>query len=152
MATMSAETRPGRLRSRLTILTVALVVAAGLASVTSGVSGAAPSAQPGQGVLVGETTSGIQDAISPEQQAPTLGAVRDEPSAAAAASSPQPYPFFPQGGIPWQDLYTFNFVDLDPTSGIQDFDCTQYTYDGHKGHDSAIRTFREQAIGVPVFA
>jgi len=69
-----------------------------------------------------------------------------------AAATPQPYPFFPQAGVPWQDLYTYNFVDLDPTAAIKDWDCTQYTYDGHTGHDSAIRSFREQAIGVPVFA
>ena len=29
----------------------------------------------------------------------------------------------------------FNFVDLDPTSGVKDFTCGSRTYDGHKGTD-----------------
>jgi len=131
------------------ILTVVLMLAAGLATVASGISAAAPGSQPGQAVLVGEGTSNVGEPVSHAPTEPGPGGLR---APAAAAASPQPYPFFPQGGIPWQDLYTFNFVDLDPTAGFQDFDCTQYTYDGHQGHDSAIRTFREQAIGVPVFA
>lgn len=65
------------------------------------------------------------------------------------------YPYFPQSGMLGHDLYISNFTDLDPRSGttaIQDWDCSNYTYDGHQGHDSLIRSFREQAIGVPVFA
>jgi murein DD-endopeptidase MepM/ murein hydrolase activator NlpD len=62
------------------------------------------------------------------------------------------YPFFPQGGIQGQDLFLLNFTDLDPTPGVRDWDCTGYTYDGHQGYDSGIRSFREQAIGVPIFA
>ena len=63
-----------------------------------------------------------------------------------------PYVFYPQAGTLWDDLFLNNFVDLDPTSGIKDFDCTNWTYDGHTGHDSGIHTFDEQAIGVPIFA
>lgn len=62
------------------------------------------------------------------------------------------YPFFPQAGIQGRDLFLNNFTDLDPTSGIRDWDCTGQTYDGHHGYDSGIRGFREQAIGVPIFA
>jgi hypothetical protein len=65
------------------------------------------------------------------------------------------YPFFPHAGILGHDLFITNFTDLDPHTGaaaIQDWDCSQYTYDGHQGHDSLIRSFREQAIGVPIFA
>lgn len=62
------------------------------------------------------------------------------------------YPFFPQAGIQGQDLFLLNFADLNTTSGIRDWDCTGYTYDGHQGHDSLIRSFREQAIGVPIYA
>lgn len=62
------------------------------------------------------------------------------------------YPFFPQAGIHGQDLFLGNFVDLDSSSGILDWDCSDFTYNGHRGHDSAIRGFREQAIGVPVYA
>ena len=64
----------------------------------------------------------------------------------------QPYAFFPQAGTLWQDLLIFNYVDLDPTSGVRDWDCSNYTYNGHQGHDSDLRTFKEQEGGVPVFA
>lgn len=33
-----------------------------------------------------------------------------------------------------------------------DFHCTNFTYDGHNGIDTPLRSFAEQAIGVPVFA
>ena len=63
-----------------------------------------------------------------------------------------PYAFFPQAGTLWQDLLIFNYVDLDTSSGVRDWDCSNYTYDGHQGHDSDVRTFKEQEGGVPVFA
>jgi Peptidase family M23 len=44
------------------------------------------------------------------------------------------------------------YVDLDSSNGIRDFNCTRLTFNGHTGHDPYIRSFREQAIGVPVFA
>lgn len=63
------------------------------------------------------------------------------------------YPFFPQAGILGQDLFIANFTDLNTVPrSVQDWDCSNYTYDGHQGHDSVIRSFREQAIGVPIFA
>jgi hypothetical protein len=71
---------------------------------------------------------------------------------AAKATAGLVYPFFPQAGIQGQDLYLNNFTDLDPGPGIRDWDCTGYTYNGHRGYDSGIRSFREQAIGVPIFA
>ncbi|HYO77431.1 MAG TPA: peptidoglycan DD-metalloendopeptidase family protein, partial [Thermoanaerobaculia bacterium] len=36
--------------------------------------------------------------------------------------------------------------------GFRDFNCGELTFPGHSGHDPYIRSFREQAIGVPVFA
>ncbi len=63
-----------------------------------------------------------------------------------------PFQFFPIGGRLWRDLLTINFVDLDPGPGLLDWDCTDYTANGHLGNDTIIRTFAEQAIGVPVFA
>jgi hypothetical protein len=63
------------------------------------------------------------------------------------------FAFFPQAGVPGRDLFLQHFADLDPSSElIRDWDCSSYTYDGHRGHDSRIRSFREQEIGVPVFA
>jgi murein DD-endopeptidase MepM/ murein hydrolase activator NlpD len=59
----------------------------------------------------------------------------------------------PQAGTFGADNFVFNYVDLDPRSGpVLDWDCSGYTYDGHQGHDISIQGFREQAIGVPVFA
>ncbi len=62
------------------------------------------------------------------------------------------YPFFPQAGLHGQDLYLTNFADLSSDSGILDWDCSDFTYDGHRGHDSAIHGFRAQLIGVPIYA
>src|SRR5215211_6417375 len=75
-------------------------------------------------------------------------------SLAAPVSGPTEPPvlrFYPQAGIPWQDLYFANFVDLDPGPGTLDWSCGAQTYD-HTGEDSIIRSFREKRIGVPVFA
>ncbi|HSS52345.1 MAG TPA: M23 family metallopeptidase [Thermoanaerobaculia bacterium] len=102
-----------------------------------------------------------KDAIAPAQRAHIQAAIAAYEKDKAArgvrekAEGPYRYPFFPQAGIQGQDLYLSNFTDLDNRSGndkIRDWDCTDYTYDGHSGHDSLIRSFREQAIGVPVFA
>ena len=65
---------------------------------------------------------------------------------------PFKYPFFPQAGLLWQDLFPGNFVDKLPGAGFQDYECSGYTYDGHNGHDVSLMGFQEQAIGVPVFA
>ena len=65
------------------------------------------------------------------------------------------YPFYPMGGNVDVDLQHHNFVDLDPNPGfdaIVDFNCTPWTYDGHGGIDTILRSFAEQEIGVPVFA
>jgi hypothetical protein len=62
------------------------------------------------------------------------------------------FPFYPQGGTFFGDLDCSNFVDIDPTPGRLDYACTNYCYDGHSGLDTAIRSFGEQAIGVPAFA
>jgi murein DD-endopeptidase MepM/ murein hydrolase activator NlpD len=68
------------------------------------------------------------------------------------AVAPRKFPFYPLGGTLYRDLFTSNFNDLDPTSGILDWDCTDFTYDGHDATDTGVRTFGEQAIGVPIFA
>lgn len=92
------------------------------------------------------------ECIPPTQRAEVESQMAGVDGLAGPAMGPQPYAVFPQAGMLWQDLFLNNFVDLDPTSGILDWDCSQYTYDGHQGYDSNIRSFREQAIGVPVFA
>ena len=47
-------------------------------------------------------------------------------------NGPAPYPFQPIAGTVWQDRFINNFVDLDSSSGILDWDCTGFTYDGHR--------------------
>ena len=73
---------------------------------------------------------------------------------ANAAPSPglQRYEFFPHAGNPFEDIGIVNFVDLDPSGAIADYRCGDYTYNGHRGHDSAILSFKQQEIGVPIFA
>jgi len=74
-------------------------------------------------------------------------------AASAKVDGPGAFPFFPQAGILGRDLFLNNFTDQNPAVGlVRDWDCSDYTYDGHQGHDSLVRTFREQEIGVPVFA
>lgn len=99
----------------------------------------------------------VRDDISPADRARVEAAIaryerEQAPFRITAPVEPPAYPFFPQAGIHGQDLMLVNFADLDPGSGIRDWDCSHYTYDGHQGHDSAIRSFREQAVGVPVYA
>ncbi|MFO0832260.1 MAG: M23 family metallopeptidase [Phycisphaerales bacterium] len=59
---------------------------------------------------------------------------------------------FPQAGNWQRDLSEGLFVDLDPTGGVESWNCGTLTYDSHAGCDSGLRTFAEVDIGVPVFA
>lgn len=59
---------------------------------------------------------------------------------------------YPMAGTSNRDWAIPFFVDVEPSPSIRDFNCTRRTFDTHKGHDPYIRSFREQAIGVPVFA
>ncbi len=73
-------------------------------------------------------------------------------SAGAPLLGPPLYPAYPMAGTLYRDLWIWNFVDLDPTGGILDWDCTDRTYNGHDASDTIIRSFGEQLIGVPIFA
>ncbi|MBI5852807.1 MAG: M23 family metallopeptidase [Planctomycetes bacterium] len=97
------------------------------------------------------------DCVSPEQTKAILARVEafrsKQPSAPGIASvDPERYPFQPFAGNLWDDVHTFNFVDLDPSFGLRDFDCLQWTYDTHRGHDTHLHSFAEMDRGVPVFA
>ena len=83
---------------------------------------------------------------------PPWWALRQRPHAARPTAGPPPSPSIPRRGIPWQDLYFANFVDLDPGPVVLDWNCGTQTDDGHTGEDSIIRSFQEKRIGVPVFA
>jgi hypothetical protein len=73
-------------------------------------------------------------------------------SVAVVAMTPPKLTFFPLAGWLWRDLFLYNYVDRDPSAGFQDWDCTDWTYDGHNGSDNVLRSFGEQIIGVPVYA
>ncbi len=127
----------------------ALLVAVALTTVFLAPSGAAPGpgGQPVHGPVSGEMV--VHDDTGQLAPQPALSAPAPAPDS-VAASPPQPYPFHPQAGALWEDLAIQNYVDLAPGATIQDFNCTQHSYDGHTGIDSLIRSFQEQAIGVPV--
>ncbi|MEZ4217900.1 MAG: M23 family metallopeptidase [Myxococcota bacterium] len=76
-----------------------------------------------------------------------LGAIAAAPPSSAATLA------FPVGATLEQDLFIGSFVDLDPDANeLLTFACNDWTRDGHRGLDFELRTFDEQAIGVPVFA
>lgn len=63
------------------------------------------------------------------------------------------YLFYPMAGTIGADVMNGGFVDLSPVGGVfHDFDCRPFTYDGHEGTDTGLRSFGEQFIGVPVYA
>jgi hypothetical protein len=62
------------------------------------------------------------------------------------------YPVAGEIALDGGDLSVPYYVDLDPSGVRRDFDCTDLTFNGHDGTDPYLRSFREQAIGVPVFA
>jgi len=53
---------------------------------------------------------------------------------------------------PGKDCWVANYVDVDPSKGVQDYRCGPETYDGHKGTDIAIRDLAAMRAGVPVLA
>jgi murein DD-endopeptidase MepM/ murein hydrolase activator NlpD len=53
---------------------------------------------------------------------------------------------------PGKDCWVFNFVDLDPSKGREDFACGQMSYDTHKGTDIALAHLGRLNDMVPVRA
>jgi hypothetical protein len=106
----------------------------------------------GGGVISNEP----QYCISPEQLAEIKHTVEIYEKNTAGArlmdTNAGLYTFYPMGGTLFRDVYVNNYVDLDPNSGLLDWGCDDWTYNGHEAHDIDIRSFGEQAIGVPIFA
>ncbi len=67
-------------------------------------------------------------------------------------TAPGTFITYPQAGSLGEDLFIGAYLDHDPSPGVLDWHCTDYTYDTHLGADSEIRSFGEQLIGVPIFA
>lgn len=58
----------------------------------------------------------------------------------------------PIGGVPYEDWTIVNYVDLDPSQGILDFNGGNYTYNGHNAIDFTLPHFEAMDSGVPVYA
>lgn len=59
----------------------------------------------------------------------------------------------PVEGVQNRDYFLVNHVDHDTgTPGIRDYNCGAQTYDGHKGLDITLRSFRQMDSGVAVLA
>ncbi len=58
----------------------------------------------------------------------------------------------PIDGIYGKDFVLIHYIDQDTTEGFRDPYCGTKTYNGHLGHDFAIRSFREMDSGVTVLA
>jgi murein DD-endopeptidase MepM/ murein hydrolase activator NlpD len=56
------------------------------------------------------------------------------------------------GGIDSPGKTILQYVDLDPTTGLLDYNCGIRTYDGHNGDDIEIRDFYDMDEGVPILA
>ena len=109
------------------------------------------------GEMGGAFTNAMDGPNDPSQQ--SLAGASGAPRIGALRAAAPPYAFFPQAGTQGLDVFVNNYVDLnnstpggDITLPGLDYECTGYSYKGHDGHDSAIEGFREQSIGVPVFA
>lgn len=114
-------------------------------------------ALPAQGMLGGTVHPGprgpAEDCVPAHVRAAAIASMAPlsfDP--ADGGGGPAKFAFYPQGGTLGKDLFIGSYVDLDPGPGFHDWNCSAYSYDGHLGCDSEIRTFGEQAIGVPVFA
>lgn len=125
-----------------TLCLLALIPIVTIADVTGDWGGGPPPAPTG-------------DCLSAQQRAAIELAIRQNPvryNGPMGGDGPASYPFQPIAGTVWQDRFINNFVDLNNSSGILDWDCTGFTYDGHRGHDIDLRSFGEQDVGVPIFA
>ncbi len=110
----------------------------------------------GGGGAFGEQTTPCLSALDRANVAQGLAAYERQfgpiSSPDAALGTPPLYPFYPMGGILYRDLWISNFVDLNAGPAILDWNCLNYTYNGHDASDTIIRSFGEQLIGVPIFA
>jgi hypothetical protein len=87
------------------------------------------------------------DTVAHEDRGPRVQAIPEsnaEPSEVMA--------LYPVAGTFGRDIAIPYYVDLDPTGGKLDWNCTDLTFNNHMGHDAYVRSFAEQRIGVPVFA
>ena len=71
---------------------------------------------------------------------------------AAVAQLTPPYFVTPLGGVPYEDWTIVNFVDLDSSSGLLDWNGGTYVYNGHDAIDITLANFAKMDAGVPILA
>ncbi|MBX3439085.1 MAG: peptidoglycan DD-metalloendopeptidase family protein, partial [Planctomycetaceae bacterium] len=69
----------------------------------------------------------------------------------SATNLPQKF-LWPLPGVPFQDNFLSNYVDLDPLSGIRDYHGGSVSYDGHDAIDTGAINFSEMDAGISVLA
>ena len=138
-----------------TLLVLALLLTPSLAHAEAPASARRESSAEARLLVVDESPE-LSDGFAPPERRrieAAVAAYRARRPQVLKSHRPFLFTFFPQAGVPGRDLFLQHFADLDPsTELLRDWDCSSYTYDGHRGHDSRIRSFREQEIGVPIFA
>lgn len=136
---------PSSLSSAAAVLLLAFLASPGRSGSAEELKGGSRSPGARGGLLAHLAPAVPEDRISEDVRSSIEASIAAYKRAGLALPAPKAdlvYPFFPQAGILGQDLYIINFADLDPSRNILDWDCTGYTYDGHHGHDSSIRSFR----------
>jgi hypothetical protein len=123
---------------------LALLPYSGIAATQGGIAGGGPISSEPTNCVAPEQTAQIRYIVDTYQ--------KNVPSAQLMQTGVELYTFYPMAGTLFADVYVNNYVDLDPTAGLLDWGCDEWTYDGHTAHDIDIRSFGEQAIGVPIFA
>ncbi|MEX0641548.1 MAG: peptidoglycan DD-metalloendopeptidase family protein [Pirellulales bacterium] len=58
----------------------------------------------------------------------------------------------PLGGVPYQDWTIVNYMDLDSSSGVLDYNGGNYAYNGHDAIDMTLANFAKMDAGVAVLA
>lgn len=139
-------------RVKLLVVCVVSALADGASAQPAGLlgMGGGPAAER-RGVVVHQCIP-PEDRAAIEADIARFEAEHPEVVSAVQRGTPNPYRFWPQAGTLYQDLFINNFVDLNPGSGILDWDCSDFSYNGHTGIDVDIRSFADQSIGVPLFA
>lgn len=135
------------LRFRLFVLVLS---ASGLVSSLSATEGAG-TIKGGLSVQGGDKVP-VRDEIPDPVRRAIAARIEEYEKAGLALPAPKAepvYPFYPQAGILGQDLFIVNFSDLDSSTNIRDWDCSGYTYDGHRGHDSGSARFASRRSACP---
>jgi hypothetical protein len=90
--------------------------------------------------------------VTPPDTSPRIAKTFDAISSGSPQSPAERFSLYPVPGSFGREIFIPYFVDLLPGDSVRDYNCNRFAFTGHDGHDPYIRSFREQEIGVPVFA